>query len=224
MATEAWLRGPIEGVPPLLMPVAHSLVDAREDIEGAVRDLPGPLVWARPGGAASVGFHLRHVPGALDRLLTYARGEGLDEAQREALAREGDPGDPPESLDSLLDGLRSGFDAALDVVRRTAPETLLEPRAVGRAGLPSTVLGLLWHAAEHSRRHAGQVIATARIVRALDEERLAHAHAVREACLAAGAAAWEDAGLRGLCGEGRWELAWEAVRDLDLRALAPEER
>ena len=73
MSVEAWLRGPVEGVPEELMPAAHSFVDAREDIEDAARGLTTEQLWARPAGVASVGYHLRHIVGATDRLLTYAR-------------------------------------------------------------------------------------------------------------------------------------------------------
>lgn len=169
---EAWLRGPVDGVPAPLMPAAHSLIDAVEDIERAVAGMLPEQVWATPGGAASIGFHLRHVPGSIERLLTYARAESLGPAQRTALSREAEPGDPPETLDELLERLRRGLDFALETYRATDPATLLEPRAVGRDALPSNVQGLLFHAAEHARRHAGQVVATARIVRALGADPL----------------------------------------------------
>ena len=91
---EAWLRGPVDGIDPMLVPVAHALIQAREDIEGLVSRVPAAGVWERPGGAASIGFHVRHLGGALDRLLTYARGEALSEAQRAALKAENVPGDP----------------------------------------------------------------------------------------------------------------------------------
>ena len=165
---EAWLRGPIDGVPAPLMPAAHSLVDAVEDIERAVVGLSTEQVWRSPGGAASIGFHLRHVPGSIERLLTYARGDALSAAQLAAIRQEGDAGDPPIELEALLAGVRVARDQAIDVYRATDPATLHDARAVGRAGLPSTVLGLLFHAAEHARRHAGQVVATAAIIRGLE--------------------------------------------------------
>lgn len=164
---EAWLRGPVAGVPPELQPAAHSLIDATEDMERAVAGLSVEQLWLTPGGAASVGFHLRHVPGSIDRLLTYARGEALTAEQLSTVRLEGDPGDPPAGSEELLAHLARGRERALDVYRATDPRTLLEPRPVGRAGLPSTVQGLLFHAAEHARRHAGQVVATAAIVRGL---------------------------------------------------------
>lgn len=162
---EAWLRGPVDGVPWHLMPAAHSLIDAVEDIERSLEELTPDDLWLTPGGAASIGFHLRHVPGSLERLLTYARGDALTAEQLAAIGREADAGDAPAGADELLAGLRRARDRTLDVYRATDPATLTERRAVGRAGLPSTVLGLLFHAAEHARRHAGQVVATAAILR-----------------------------------------------------------
>lgn len=163
-APEAWLRGPIEGYDPYLMPIAHALVQVREDLERAVAGLDPDVVWARPGGAASIGFHLRHIAGVLDRLLTYARGESLSPEQLQALKAEGDPGDPPATAENLLRAARETIDRALDQVRDTPRDTLLDAREVGRARLPSTVLGLLYHAAEHATRHAGQIVTTAKVL------------------------------------------------------------
>ena len=162
---EAWLRGPVPGVPAELMPAAHALVDAGEEIEAAARGLAPEQLWARPGGVASVGFHLRHVRGATERLLTYARGEALTEGQLAEGRREGEPGDPPAGVDELLHALDRTVTVALDALCAIPPATLGDARAVGRKQLPSTVRGLVFHAAEHARRHAGQVIVTARIVR-----------------------------------------------------------
>ena len=78
MPLEAWLRGPVDGVPPMLVPVAHMLLHAQDDAAEAVKGLTPDQIWARPGGGASIGFHVRHLMGALDRLFTYARGEGAD--------------------------------------------------------------------------------------------------------------------------------------------------
>jgi hypothetical protein len=164
-ASEAWLSGPIEGVPPHLMPVAHALVQVAQDVE-QVADLTTEALWTRPRGAASVGFHLKHIAGALDRLLTHARGEALSDAQLQAARGERQPGEPPEGAAALLGSVRAAVDRALAQVRATRPEALLEPREVGRQKLPSNVLGLLYHAAEHATRHAGQAASTAKFVRA----------------------------------------------------------
>jgi hypothetical protein len=158
---EVWLRGPLEGYSPVVMPAAHALMQVREDLERLARTVPPEHVWARPGGAASVGFHVRHTGGALDRLLTYARGEVLSEAQLQALRAEAEPGDPPIGLEVLVAEAVRVVDRALGQLRVTVPDRVFDERRVGRAGLPSTVLGLIVHAAEHSTRHVGQAITTA---------------------------------------------------------------
>ena len=163
--TEAWQRGPVPGFQPLLMPVVHALIQAREDLERLITTVPPDHVWRRPGGAASIGFHVRHAGGALDRLLTYARGDALSEAQRVALKAEGEPGDPPAPLAAVVADVGRIIDAAMDQLRATSRDSLLDERKVGRAGLPATVLGLLFHAAEHTTRHVGQAITTALIQR-----------------------------------------------------------
>jgi uncharacterized damage-inducible protein DinB len=161
---EAWLRGPIEGVDPYLMPAAHALVQCREDVVAAAAALSPEQLWARPAGAASIAFHLLHIAGSLDRLLTYARGEMLNDAQRAAAKAEQQEARDREAA-SLLSEVGAAVDRALAQLRATPRETLLEARAVGRAGAPSNVLGLLVHAAEHAQRHAGQIITMAKIVR-----------------------------------------------------------
>ncbi len=161
---EAWLRGPIEGVDAYLQPAAHALVQAREDIDVATSGIAREQLWTRPNGAASLGYHLRHLAGSLDRLLTYARGSQLDDRQQAALKIEIEPGDPPDDVTKIVAQARSAIDAALAQIRATRREELLEPRAVGRKALPSNVIGLLFHAAEHTTRHVGQAITTAKIV------------------------------------------------------------
>lgn len=164
---EPWLRGPIPGIPPLLQPAAHALIMAIEDCEAAAADLATDELWREPGGAGSVGFHLRHLSGATDRLLTYARGEALSAAQKTFLLAERTPGDPPATVQALLTAWRATVDGALAQMADTAEATLTEFRGVGRAQLPSTVVGLLFHAAEHAARHTGQVVTTVKLLRAL---------------------------------------------------------
>jgi uncharacterized damage-inducible protein DinB len=146
------------------MPVAHSLLQSRTELAAAVDGLTGDQLRARPGGAASIAFHLRHVAGSIDRLLTYARGEPLTEAQRDAAKAEGADG-PEQDVGALLSAVSDAIETALAQLRATPRDSLLEAREVGRARLPSTVLGLLFHVAEHTQRHTGQVIATAKVVR-----------------------------------------------------------
>jgi uncharacterized damage-inducible protein DinB len=162
---EVWLRGPLPGMPALLQPVAHALLQAREEVEISLRDFPGARLWERPAGVASVGFHLQHLAGVLDRLFTYARGEGLTPEQLAALAAEGKPTGSPDEVAALVQLFHQQVEKSLAQLRMTEEKTLTNAREVGRAKLPSTVLGLLFHAAEHTQRHVGQLLVTARVVR-----------------------------------------------------------
>ena len=163
---EYWLRGRIDGIAPLLQPVAHSLLQAREDVAAALSRTPVEHVWVSPHGAASIGFHVKHLCGSLDRLLSYARGEALTAAQLAYLQTESAPGTPPADAAVLIALVDEAVGRALRQLRGTSAATLTEARAVGRQQLPSTVIGLLVHAAEHTTRHAGQIITTAKIVAA----------------------------------------------------------
>lgn len=149
------------------MPVVHALIQVQEDLERLAAEVPPEHVWLRPGGAASIGFHARHAAGALDRLFSYARGEALTEAQRAFAKDEGIPGEPAPALAAVVAGSRHLIDRGLEQLRRTPALSLLDERKVGRAGLPSNVIGLLFHAAEHATRHVGQAITTAKILRGL---------------------------------------------------------
>lgn len=160
---EVWLRGAIPGVQPMLQPVAHSLMQSLEEVGTGLASADAESLWHRPGHAASAGYHVLHALGSLDRLFSYARGAQLDDAQRQALEREKD-----QSFRMAPSALRTAFEEtvtlALEQLRGTEPSDLLLARPVGRAGLPSTVLGLLVHGAEHTLRHAGQFITTLKIV------------------------------------------------------------
>jgi hypothetical protein len=161
---EPWLRGPIEGVHPSLMPIAHSLMQVIEDLPRIVDGLTREQLWATPGGAASIGFHLKHVPSSLDRLYTYARGEMLTEEQFAAVRAEKDQDE--RSVRELVEAAIAQLEKAVQQLHDTKPETLHDTRLVGRQRLPSNQLALLYHGAEHCQRHIGALIATAKIVRA----------------------------------------------------------
>jgi uncharacterized damage-inducible protein DinB len=163
---EVWLRGPVEGYAPQLQPVVHALLQVREEVERHASDLTAEQLWARPGDAGSIGFHLRHIAGATDRLLTYARDESLSAEQIAWLRAEGVPGDPPASAVETVAIAQQGIDRALAQIRATDVATLLDARGVGRARLPTTVLGLVFHAAEHASRHAGQIATMRKVVTA----------------------------------------------------------
>src|SRR5690242_12041407 len=163
-STEWWQRGPVDGVPSMLQPVAHILLQVRESVLELVPDLTEEQWNARPAGVASAAFHVRHMAGVIDRLFTYARGESLTDAQFTALRAEGAPL-AAEDVEKILAELRSRVDSAVADLRGIDPATLGEYRAVGRAKLPSTVIGCLVHGAEHAMRHVGQLSVTVRVVR-----------------------------------------------------------
>jgi uncharacterized damage-inducible protein DinB len=162
---EVWLRGPIPGIVPVLQPAAHALLQVPEDVLPLVADLSADQLWARPGGAASIGFHLKHLPGSLDRLLTYSRGEKLSPEQLTYLASERSVQQDRPTLESLTTHLSQSIDEAMVYLRTLPDESLLEHREVGRQKLPSTTLGLIFHAAEHSSRHTGQIVTLCRVAK-----------------------------------------------------------
>ena len=162
--TEWWQRGPIDGVPVALQPVAHILLQVRESVGALVEHLTVDEWNARPGGVASAAFHVRHMTGVIDRLFTYARGDALSDAQFAALRAEGAPLDA-SGIPAALAALSVRVDSAIAELRAVDPATLGEFCGVGRAQLPSTVIGCLVHGAEHAMRHVGQLSVTARIAR-----------------------------------------------------------
>ena len=159
---EPWLRGPIPGISPLLAPVLYAFRQAREDLSQHTEALTLEQIWARPHGLTPLGFHLRHIAGSVDRLMTYLLGKQLDAAQMQTLTAESNPGAPREAL---LEELNRALDQAEAHIRALDPATLTEPRAVGRQQLPATVIGLLVHIAEHTQRHVGQAISAAKLAR-----------------------------------------------------------
>ena len=159
---EVWLRGPVAGIHPLLQPVAHSLLQCREEAVACLAALTPAQLRARPGGAASIAYHIVHAAGSLERLFTYARAERLSADQLAALAAEAHAEASATSV-TLVAAFDRAVDRALDQLRATDERTLVDARGVGRAQLPSTVLGLLVHAAEHTQRHIGQAATTAKI-------------------------------------------------------------
>jgi hypothetical protein len=148
---EVWLRGPLPEVPALLQPVAHALLQAREEINALMADVEDALLWKKPAGLASSGFHLQHLTGVLDRLFTYAKGKPMCESGLMAL---------------LLKSFNHQVDRALEQLKAESPDVLTEVRGVGRAQTPSTVIGLYTHAAEHTMRHVGQLLVTVKVLQA----------------------------------------------------------
>lgn len=160
---EPWLRGPVEGVTAGLQPVAHALLFAREELERLLPGLSAEQVWARPGGSAPIGYHVRHCMGSVERMLTYARGDGLNAEQFAALKAEKEDRRELDGAALLQIGLRV-IDRALSSAREVREAQLDEVREVGRLRLPSTVRGLFSEIAVHTARHVGQIATTARLI------------------------------------------------------------
>jgi len=158
---EPWLRGTHTELHSLVRGVVHALELAREDVAAACAPLAGRDFYGRPGGIAPLAFHLRHIVRSLDRLLTYAQGRQLNPAQLEALRTELDPG---AAKAALLAEFHSGMEDALRRVRAFAGADPEQPRAVGRRALPTTLGALLIHCADHTQRHAGQAVTTAKLL------------------------------------------------------------
>jgi hypothetical protein len=162
---EVWLRGPLPDIPPLLQPVAHALLQAREEVNALMIDFPEIFLWVKPGGMASPAFHLQHFTGILDRLFTYARGEALTQIQLDYLNVEGKEPAYECSVSDLIEKFNDQVDIALNQLSKTDEATLTEVRGVGRAQIPATVTGLLTHAAEHTMRHVGQLLVTVKLLK-----------------------------------------------------------
>ncbi len=167
---EPWLRGPLADVHPLLMPSLHSFTQTREDLARWAGGLTDAQIWVRPHNLAPVGFHLAHIAGSVDRLTTYLEGRQLTADQLETARREMDAG-APRSV--LIEEVAQALDRSERVIRTLnaeilhSPEILHEPRYVGRKRLPTTVIGLVVHLAEHTQRHVGELIVTAKLVAGL---------------------------------------------------------
>lgn len=162
MPEEPWLRGPLEGVSPLLAPTLHAYQQAREDLAHWTGGLTSEQIWRRFGDVPSLGFQLRHIAGSVERITTYLQGELLTDAQLAALRSEAEPGADQEEL---FRNAVAALDASEAVIRALPLDALEEERTVGRKALPTTVIGLVVHLAEHTQRHVGQAITTAKLAR-----------------------------------------------------------
>lgn len=161
---EYWMRGSVENIPSLLQPVAHALLQARDEVNEIMENFPPDLLWQKPAGLASPGFHMQHLSGVIDRLFTYAKAEQLTQEQLDALKAEGKENETTD-IATLLLRFNNQVDAAIKQLSQTNEKSLTEFRGVGRKQLPSTVMGLLFHAAEHTMRHTGQLLVTTKVLR-----------------------------------------------------------
>jgi hypothetical protein len=162
MGEEPWLRGPLAGVHSLLAPTLYAFAQAREDLVQWTEGLTDDEIWLQPYGVASVGFQLRHIAGSVTRLTTYLRGDQLTAEQLAAIPREMEPG---AGRLTLLEEINEALHQSEQVIRALDPTILSDSRSVGRKGLPTTVIGLVVHLAEHTQRHVGELIVTTKLAR-----------------------------------------------------------
>ena len=158
---EPWLRGTLSEVGAVPRAVLHALALADEDLKKWCSSLTEAELNARPHGLPSVAFQLRHIARSVDRLLTYAEGNALSAEQLTALKTESESVPSAQSLfDELFELLTDGAQR----VRALAKSDLEQTRSVGKKALPTTLGGLLVHVADHTQRHVGQAITTAKIL------------------------------------------------------------
>jgi uncharacterized damage-inducible protein DinB len=158
------MRGTHTGVPAAGRAVLHAIELAQEDLTKWAAGLTDAEVHAKPLGLPSVAFHLRHIARSVDRILTYAEGNQLSADQLAALKAE-QTGDEP--LAALMAEVEASLNQAADRIRLLASANLDAPRAIGRKQLPTSVGGALIHVADHTQRHVGQVVTTAKVLVAL---------------------------------------------------------
>jgi hypothetical protein len=163
--TEVWQTGVVEGVPLMLQPVAHALMQANKEVHFYMQHFNDDHLWLKPDNLASTAFHLQHISGVLDRLFTYARGESLTEEQFNYLKHEG-IADEAITTTQLLLHFDNQLEKCLVQIKNTPESSLLDIRYVGRKRVQSNIIGLLFHAAEHTMRHVGQLLVTVKVIKA----------------------------------------------------------
>src|SRR5690606_12230639 len=159
---EVWMRGPITGIPPLVQPVAHTLLQIDQDIKKLITADLQSVLWFKPYGVASIAFHLQHITGVIDRMCTYAFDKSLNEEQFDYLKKEGAPNNELTSH-QLVNNISVIIHKALSQLENVTEFSLKETRYLGRKKIPTTQIGLLFHAAEHAQRHYGQLLLTVNI-------------------------------------------------------------
>jgi hypothetical protein len=161
MSTEPWMRGYLKDLDPIQAAVLYSFRHAQEDIREWIRRIPEDHLWIQCGKLASAGFHVRHIAGSVDRLITYAEGRQLTDTQMEYLKNEHSPGGTLPELLELLDG---NLARAESIIRSLDPGTYGEIREIGRKRIPVPLGTLLVHIAEHTQRHVGELIMTVKVI------------------------------------------------------------
>lgn len=160
---EVWMRGPIPDVPDLLQGIAHAVLQVNEDIQKIDDSKINKSLWVKPFGMACIAFHIQHIAGVTERMLTYSRGESLSEKQFEDLRMEGVFNDEIQ-VSSLKENLSNSINNFVEELKKIDSDSLTQERFLGRKKIPTTQIGLLFHAAEHAQRHYGQLLTTIKVL------------------------------------------------------------
>ena len=163
---EVWMRGPISGISPLLQPVAHALLQIDEDIQKQLTDEIEPYIWIRPFEMANIAFHVQHITGVIKRMVIYSKGESLTDEELQEIKLEGLQ-NPELNNEVLKNRLHEVIEQTVRYLKSIDPNTLADERFLGRKKIPTTQIGLLFHAAEHGQRHYGQLLVTIKTVKGL---------------------------------------------------------
>lgn len=162
--TEPWLSGTHAEVSAAPRAVLHALELAVEDIRKWTDGLSDTEVHAQPLGLTPVSYHLKHIARSIDRILTYAEGGQINGDQLAALKGESSGA---ETLNELLAEVDAATGRAADRIRALHDADINTFRGVGRKQLPTSIGGALIHVADHTQRHVGQVVTTAKVLKAL---------------------------------------------------------
>jgi uncharacterized damage-inducible protein DinB len=157
------MRGTLRDLHPVMAALLHSLEHAREDITKWTAGLTPEQLWREKDNLGSIGFYIRHLGGSAERLITYAKGDQLNETQLAELKAEKEPGH--ESIEQMLASLGARFAKVEADVRSLDPSQLGETRYLGRKRIPVTMAALVIHTAEHTQRHVGEIIVTSKVIR-----------------------------------------------------------
>ena len=163
---EIWMQGQIDGITPLLQPVAHTFLQIDADIQTLLTDDLEPFIWVRPFDMANIAFHVQHITGVTKRMIIYSKGEVLSDDELAEIKTEGvRPGGL--NIDILKRQLHFQIQQSIDYLRNIEAQELIQERFLGRKKIPTTKIGLLFHAAEHGQRHYGQLLVTIKTVKGL---------------------------------------------------------
>jgi hypothetical protein len=159
---EAWMRGIVADVDPVIGHLIRATEQILEDTAAAIADLTPAQIWAKPHGMTSVGFHVKHLAGSTERLSAYLAGGQLTPEQLAAIDTEGAGAETAAELLAFVDLTLERY---RELVRSLSPKDFGAIREIGRKRYQTTTISVAIHTVEHAQRHVGGMIAAAKLVR-----------------------------------------------------------